>query len=707
MRFVSFTGHNRRGIALELKHKLPMTETSDLQAGTWQVPECPFVIEYSPSVMEEIRLAAIDAFFTMPRGGVEIGGVLFGERADHRVRIAAHRPMPCEYANGPSFLLSDRDHAGLAALFENAAGDPLLHGLVPVGWYHSHTRSEIFLSDPDIEIHNRYFPQPWQVALVLRPAGMKPTRAGFFFRQRDGSIQHTASYREFVLNTSQPSGENNSRTIEVVEPPAPPPEIVSPPPPPEIVSPPPRPEIVSPPPPPEIVSSALTRQSPLPRLEEEDAVETPATASVPVPLPSRVHATPPREHAMLRFREAASRIPPIEMRPAEFVAPSFLQAQQKPPRRLGPWIALALVLASGAGAWLSREWWMSALAATPAALHLQAIDADGQLRIQWDRASLADKKVQGGTLEITDGSSKMSVPLDPQKIQIGSLQYARRSDMVEVQMTVRLPNQSPLKEIVSFIGRAPDSQSAAQDLERQRQQNDLAAEAEKARGELKKQELRTIELERSLERMRQVIAREEERKRAENQRPAAPPPQSADKPVAQSPPAQIASNVPIQQPIRSPAAVQTPVEKPAVQTAPPPTVTPRPTPPVEQPKSPDAPSPGASLEGTWVTQPSVDSASVFPPIAVSLQIIDKDGSLRGVLTGTYRVSKEIKFDSQVTLAFAGRDSGGSIKLPYSATGGGKGVIELIRLPGKPNTIEVIWRPDGRKLVFDDLFFRTR
>ena len=406
----------------------------------------------------------------------------------------------------------------------------------------------------------------------------------------------------------------------------------------------------------------------------------------------------------------------IEMRPAEFVAPSFLQAQQKPPRRLGPWIALALVLASGAGAWLSREWWMSALAATPAALHLQAIDADGQLRIQWDRASLADKKVQGGTLEITDGSSKMSVPLDPQKLQIGSLQYARRSDMVEVQMTVRLPNQSPLKEIVSFIGRAPDSPTAAQDLERQRQQNDLAAEAEKARGELKKQELRTMQLERSLERMRQVIAREEERKRAENQRPAAPPPLSADRPVApphtpmapvQSPPAQTASNVPIQQPIRSPAAVQTPVEKPAVQTAPPPTVTQRSTSPVEQPKSPDAPAPGVSLAGTWVTQRSVDSASVFPPIAVSLQIIDKDGSLRGVLTGTYRVSKEIKFDSQVTLAFAGRDSGGSIMLPYSATGGGKGVIELIRLPGKPNTIEVIWRPDGRKLVFDDLFFRTR
>jgi hypothetical protein len=70
----------------------------------------------------------------------------------------------------------------------------------PVGWYHSHTRSEIFLSETDQDIHQRFFPEPWQVALVLKPHTFEPTRGGFFFREADGSIRGAASYREFILD---------------------------------------------------------------------------------------------------------------------------------------------------------------------------------------------------------------------------------------------------------------------------------------------------------------------------------------------------------------------------------------------------------------------------------------------------------------------------------------------------------------------------
>ena len=62
-------------------------------------------------------------------------------------------------------------------------------GLRPVGWYHSHTRSEIFFSDADLEIHKHFFPEPWQVALVMKPHTFQPTRAGFFFREADGVIR--------------------------------------------------------------------------------------------------------------------------------------------------------------------------------------------------------------------------------------------------------------------------------------------------------------------------------------------------------------------------------------------------------------------------------------------------------------------------------------------------------------------------------------
>ena len=75
--------------------------------------------------------------------------------------------------------------------------------LRPVGWYHSHTRSEILLSAQDVEIHNRYFPDPWHVALVVRPHAMRPMRAGFFFREANGSIHADSSYREFLLQPAR------------------------------------------------------------------------------------------------------------------------------------------------------------------------------------------------------------------------------------------------------------------------------------------------------------------------------------------------------------------------------------------------------------------------------------------------------------------------------------------------------------------------
>src|ERR1051325_3075409 len=141
-----------------------MTETpSDMRPGTWQVPECPLLIQYSPAMLDEIRLAVVEAFFSLPRGGAEIGGVLFGSHDQKGVSIATSRPMECEHAMGPTFVLSDKDKARLKAQLEESRQDPELRSLKIVGWYHSHTRSEIFLSQLDLDIYKEFFPQPWQV----------------------------------------------------------------------------------------------------------------------------------------------------------------------------------------------------------------------------------------------------------------------------------------------------------------------------------------------------------------------------------------------------------------------------------------------------------------------------------------------------------------------------------------------------------------
>src|SRR5580704_4957352 len=121
-----------------------MNQATDGSLVTWSVPQCPFTIECTPRVLDDIRLGIIDAFFSLPRGGAEIGGVLLGRFATGRLSISGYQPLECEHAFGPSFTLSANDFARLKeilAALEANPGSPQA-----VGWYHSHTRSEVFLS---------------------------------------------------------------------------------------------------------------------------------------------------------------------------------------------------------------------------------------------------------------------------------------------------------------------------------------------------------------------------------------------------------------------------------------------------------------------------------------------------------------------------------------------------------------------------------
>lgn len=187
---------------------------------TWSAPEHAFKIQCSGVVLDEIRQTAVEGYHSVPHGGVETGGVLFGTHEPDAVRIAAWRPIACEYAYGPSFSLSDKDEAALAKTLQSWSGDAALAGLGPAGWYRAHNRSEISLSDADLAFFNRFFPQPWQVALIVRPASFAPTRAGFFFREPDGSIRTQSSYHECVLKPAvAPSLPQAPPPVAVPEPP--------------------------------------------------------------------------------------------------------------------------------------------------------------------------------------------------------------------------------------------------------------------------------------------------------------------------------------------------------------------------------------------------------------------------------------------------------------------------------------------------------
>src|ERR1039457_4282125 len=168
----------------------PMTGTAVApKFATWSAPGHSFGIEYSGAVLEQIRETAVDGYHRVPHGGVETGGILFGTHQENVVRIMAWRPVVCEYAKGPSFLLSEKDEAALAEALKSWRGDAELARLEPIGWYRAHTRSEVLLSDADLTFFNRFFPQPWQVGLIVRPASFPPPRAVSFSGEAGGDIR--------------------------------------------------------------------------------------------------------------------------------------------------------------------------------------------------------------------------------------------------------------------------------------------------------------------------------------------------------------------------------------------------------------------------------------------------------------------------------------------------------------------------------------
>lgn len=171
----------------------------------WQAKECPFGIDYSAAFLERIRERAVEGFHTLPNGGLEIGGVLWGRvypnaRTPLRVELIAEKPIACSHANGPVFVLNDEEKAALAALLDRSRVDPELSAFSVAGFWVSHSRGGLALTPDDLDLYRTFFPYSWQIALILKPESGAPTRAAYFFRA-GGEIAPHQEWHRFYLKS--------------------------------------------------------------------------------------------------------------------------------------------------------------------------------------------------------------------------------------------------------------------------------------------------------------------------------------------------------------------------------------------------------------------------------------------------------------------------------------------------------------------------
>ena len=509
-----------------------MDSLGDSGLAPWVAPRCPFVIEYSPRVLDDIRLAVVDAFFSLPRGGAEIGGVLWGKHEDGRVQVLDHSPLDCEHAFGPSFTLSPNDHARLAQILSPARTEGA--GFEPVGWYHSHTRSDVFLSDVDLEVHKQYFPAPWQIALVMKPSTFNPARAGFFFREADGSVRSASSYVEFVVEPlavrpipRQPSlpPQGGARGKGV----APGQEqgaisVTA-----EVVSDASRPKAAAPVEPIPVAEpearSVTPPEPPRPEPKFEIAPERPAPPPpTPVSEPEFKPAAPAVEPIRSEAKPEPAAPPPPAVEPERLVetpAPQFALASTGGSRRW-PWVSAAALAVLAFAAYQTREGWVRWLPsaamlslkpaagqerkpspAGPRALPLTTIDLNGQLQVQWDGASVSALGPRNATLEITDGAAKSAIPLDAAGLRAGTFTYARQGERVDLHLTATAADGKQIEQSTTFVGKLPAVKQPADDAQVRKELTALASQSGQLKSELAAAAARAVKAEQALAAMRQ------------------------------------------------------------------------------------------------------------------------------------------------------------------------------------------------------------
>ncbi|MDX2154618.1 MAG: hypothetical protein SFV54_28000 [Bryobacteraceae bacterium] len=140
-------------------------------------------IAYDGDLLEEIRRAVVDRYQRIPRGGMEMGGVLFGTRNGNDILVQSWEPIACEYAQGPVFELSEADQATLREQLARRE-----HPSV-IGWFRSRRQGEMRPKPEDVALHFRYFSDPSQFLLLLRPSLFGPTDAALFLADVSGTLQ--------------------------------------------------------------------------------------------------------------------------------------------------------------------------------------------------------------------------------------------------------------------------------------------------------------------------------------------------------------------------------------------------------------------------------------------------------------------------------------------------------------------------------------
>jgi hypothetical protein len=372
----------------------------------WEASGKPLVVHLSLNVVDRMSVDILRGLGSVPKRGAEVGGILLGSiespsTPDGRtvVHVDDFENVSCEYARGPSYLLSEGERAKLESVVERAQPNPRLHA---IGYYRSHTRDGPLLpGDEDRETFWKCFSTPTSVALLVRPFAAKVSTAAIFVAQ-NGELPAEAP-AEFPFRRREMAGD----------------DIVS-------------------------------RRAPQDRGERPER-------------PRRAREEEVRFESLTRTlpevkREPLSQAPLAQAPPLHIKIPPPLPGLPSRPKNPGwvwvPFCFLFLLLGVGLG-------YESAVTLSPATaggpgqkpflLNLTAGRNGNTLTVRWDRDSQAIRAAERGVLEIVDGGFAKPVPLDLVHLREGTVVYQNTTASVTFRLVVYMNPNLTVNETVQWF----------------------------------------------------------------------------------------------------------------------------------------------------------------------------------------------------------------------------------------------------------------
>ena len=142
---------------------MPSNVSSQSDYYRWEIVGRPIAVKLSMDFVDRLLPEVMRGFGSMPRRGVEMGGLLLGtiDRSGDKpvVIVDDFEPVPCQHSRGTTYLLSDEE---LVRFQDTASKWAYAEGkqTFGVGYYRSHTREGLGLTDEDLNIYNQILPDP-------------------------------------------------------------------------------------------------------------------------------------------------------------------------------------------------------------------------------------------------------------------------------------------------------------------------------------------------------------------------------------------------------------------------------------------------------------------------------------------------------------------------------------------------------------------